>query len=71
MTQMRWVMSSEQVAGAFSEPVDMAGGRVAFVRLQYRDVGLSADAPWKDIPVVSEITEAPKIALVTGGRRSH
>ncbi len=69
MTEMRWVLSGEQVAGAFSEPVETAGGLTVFARLQYRDKGMTDDAPWQDIPVVSEITEAPKIQLVRG--RQH
>lgn len=69
MTEMRWVVTREQHAGSFSSPIDWPDGSVVYVRLQYRDSGLSAEAPWKDIPVLSQITEAPRIALVSP--RSH
>lgn len=68
MTEMRWVLSREQTPGAFSEPVETAGGLTVFARLQYREQDLGGEAPWREIPVVSEITETPKIQLV-GGRR--
>jgi len=67
MTEMRWVISREQVAGAFSSPIDWPDGSIVFVRLQHREIGLSGDQPWRDIPVVSEITEAPRIKLVRPG----
>jgi hypothetical protein len=64
MTQMRWVISREQVAGSFSSPIDWPDGSTVYARLQHRESDLSGAAAWLDIPVVSEITEAPKIALV-------
>ncbi len=69
MIEMRWVLSREQVMGAFSEPIEWPDGSTVFVRLQHRERGMAGEAPWLDIPVVSEIPEAPKIQLVRG--RQH
>lgn len=68
MTEMRWVLTREQVRGAFSEPLDLPDGSVAFARLQYRETGL-IPGPWNEVPVVSDIGEAPKLELVVPGRR--
>lgn len=67
MIEMRWLLSREQEPGAFSEPVPWPDGSTVFARLQYRGAGMTDDAPWREIPVVSEITEAPKIQLVRKG----
>ncbi len=67
MIDMRWVVTRQQEAGAFSTPLDWPDGSTVYVRLQYRETGLSGDAPWREISVISEITEAPRIALVRGG----
>ena len=67
MIEMRWVVTREQAASAFTTPIDWADGTTVYVRLQYRETGLSADAPWREIPVVSQIVEAPRIALVRPG----
>ena len=64
MTEMRWVLSDGQVAGAFSEPIEWPDGRTVFARLQYRDKGMTDDAPWQDIPVVSEMKEPTRVQLV-------
>ena len=73
MTEMRWVLSREQVAGAFSEPVETAGGLTVFARLQYRDRGMvQDDRKWLEIPTVSEVPPAPRVQLVGGrGPRGH
>lgn len=63
MTELRWVLTREQVRGTFSEPLDLADGSAAFARLQYRETGL-VPGPWNEIPVVSDIGEAPKLELV-------
>lgn len=70
MTELRWVLSRDQVRGTFCEPLDLADGTAAYARLQYRESGLAGGAAWQDIPVVSEIQEAPRIALVPP-RRPH
>lgn len=62
---MRWVIA--QKAGAFCEPLELADGRTAFARLQFRETGLAGGEEWREIPIVSEVTEAPRIALVRGG----
>lgn len=67
VTEMRWVVAREQVAGTFSSPLDWPDGTLVFARLQYRDQGLAAGAEWREIPVVSLITEAPRIQLVRPG----
>lgn len=68
MIDMRWVLSREQEAGAFSEPIAWPDGSTVFARLQYREAGMAEGAQaWREIPVVSEITEAPKIQLVRKG----
>lgn len=69
MTEMRWVLSREQVMGAFSEPLEWPDGTTIFARLQFRETGMTQDASWLEIPVISEITESPKIQLVRG--RGH
>jgi hypothetical protein len=68
MTEMRWVLSREQVTGTFSEPIDWPDGTTVYARLQHREKGMVPGA-WSEIPVVSEIKESPKIQLVRG--RQH
>lgn len=65
--EMRWVIALEQKQGAFCEPLELADGRTAFARLQFRETGLAGGAEWQEIPIVSEIVEAPRIALVRPG----
>ena len=68
MTDLRWVLSDAQVAGAFSEPIELPDGRSIFARLQYREMGMIDDAPWREIPVVSELREPPRVQIVRGSR---
>lgn len=67
MTELRWVITRKQVRGAFSEPLDLADGTPAFARLQYRESGLTV-GEWQEIPIVSEIDAAPRLAVVPGSR---
>lgn len=69
--ELRWLLSLEQKAGSFSQELEVDRRR-AFIRLQYRPAGLLSYKPWVDIPVESEIPEAPRIALVNppGGMAS-
>lgn len=67
MTEMRWVVTREQESSAFCTPLDWTDGSTVFIRLQFRDKGMSADVAWQDIPVISMISEAPRIALVRPG----
>ena len=73
MIEMRWLMSREQVQGAFSEPIDWVDGTTVFARLQYRDRGMVEDQrKWIEIPVVSEVKDAPRVQLVGGrGPKGH
>jgi hypothetical protein len=64
MTELRWLLSRTQMAGAFSEPIPWPDGSTVYARLQYRVVGLVRDVPWKEIPIASEIVDRPRIALV-------
>ncbi len=69
VTEMRWVLTREQVAGAFSEPIPWPDGTTVYARLQYRDTGLADGVAWREIPVVSAITDAPRLAVVPGLRK--
>lgn len=63
--ELRWLLTDAQVPGTFSEPLEIPGRDTAFARLQYRMTGMFEGAvPWLEIPIVSELTEAPRIALV-------
>lgn len=65
LTELRWVLSREQVAGAFSEPINLADRSLAFARLQYREQSMVENTiDWRDIPIVSEIKDAPRIHVV-------
>jgi hypothetical protein len=68
VTELRWVLTREQVRGAFCEPLDLADGSAAFARLQYREAGLMGAGTWLEIPVVSDIGEAPRLELIPGSR---
>ncbi len=68
MTEFRWLITTVQAPGTFSEPAQLADGREAWVRLQVRPAGMVSGAgDWADIPVVSEVPELPRIQLVPGG----
>lgn len=69
VTELRWLLSREQCVGTFAEPIPWPDGTTVFARLQAREAGMASDAPWREIPIVSEITEAPRLQVVTG--RSH
>lgn len=71
MTELRWVVAREQVGSAFSTPLDWVDGSTVYIRLQYREQGMGGDAAWQEIPVVNQVTEAPRIALVPGAGRGH
>lgn len=67
--EMRWLLTREQEAGAFSEPIPWPDGTMVYARLQYREKGMAPGAQWLEIPTVSAITEAPRLQVVTG--RQH
>ena len=73
MIELRWLLSRTQIQGAFNEPLDWPDGTTVFGRLQYRDRGMVEDQrQWIEIPVVSEIKEAPRVQLVGGrGPKGH
>lgn len=67
MIEMRWVLTSEQRAGCFSEPLEWPDGSQVFARPQFRDTGL-AGGPWQEIPVVNDLTKPPALAVIQGRR---
>jgi hypothetical protein len=69
MIEMRWVVTRDQFPGAFSEPIPWVDGSTVYARLQYREKGLAGGEAWGEIPVISEVTETPRLELVTG--RGH
>ncbi len=70
MTELRWLISRTQIAGCFSEPLDWPDGTTVFARLQHREKAM-VPGEWQEIPIVSEIADAPKIQLVPGRHRGH
>ena len=64
---MRWVVTREQVASAFSMPLDWPDGNTVFIRMQFREKGMAGDAVWLEIPVISLVPDAPRIQLVRPG----
>jgi hypothetical protein len=64
------LISRTQIAGAFSEQLDWPDGTTVYARLQHREAGM-VPGEWSEIPIVAEITDAPKIQLVPGSRRGH
>lgn len=67
MIELRWVLAREQVPGTFSEPVDWPDRTTVYARLQYRDRGMEGPRDWIEIPLVSEVKEAPRVQLVPKG----